>query len=225
MKTLFVVGTDTDVGKTVVAGAIAAALVERGLRVGVMKPISCGGREDAVFLKRCSNCREPLDVVNPVFLKRPLSPNVAARFEHRRLSLKPVRAALAKLKKTPYDYLIIEGCGGLLVPLFDRFLVVDLIKTLGADRTLLVSRSGLGAINHCLLSLEALQRRGIRPAGVVFNRLSAGRLTASERTNPQVVQNLSQIPSLGLFPHTSLKKHQILGSAVRNHLDLDILLC
>ena len=78
MKVVFVTGTDTGVGKTVVSGALAAALKLKGRHVGVMKPISCGGPEDLFFLQRCAETREPLEMASPIALARPLSPNIAA---------------------------------------------------------------------------------------------------------------------------------------------------
>ena len=79
MKTFFIAGTDTGTGKTVVAGALASALRMKGLKVGVMKPVSCGGQEDAFFLMKCADVNDALEIVNPIYLKQPLSPNVAAR--------------------------------------------------------------------------------------------------------------------------------------------------
>src|SRR3990167_9525391 len=109
MKTIFVAGTDTGGGKTMIAGALASALRLRGYRVGVMKPISCGGREDAEFLKRCAECEASIDVVNPIFLKHPLSPNVAARFEKKEIDLKKIKRAQDYFKNK-VDYLVVEGC-------------------------------------------------------------------------------------------------------------------
>lgn len=223
MKTLFVGGTDTGVGKTIVAGALASALRLRGYRVGVMKPVACGGHEDARFLQSCAGTQDPADKVNPIYLKEPLSPNVAALRERKILRVEAVQRALAYFRGR-YEILVMEGCGGLLVPIRPKFFVVDLIG-LARAQTILVSRSGLGAINHSLLSLEALKRRGIRAKGVIFNRTAPGPLSVPEQTNPKVVAAASGVPSLGLFPYLRTCGSDCYGRAFLKHIDFKKILC
>ena len=225
MNTLFVAGTDTGVGKTVVAGALAFALRSEGYRVGVMKPIACGSLDDSYFLKKCAGVDDPFEFVTPVYLKQPLSPNVAAKMERKTIDVRKILRAFQKIKKKKYDFLIVEGCGGLLVPITKDFFVIDLIPMLSA-KTLLVSRSGLGAINHTLLSLEALQTRKIKPLGVVFNRLSGGPLTEAEKTNPKVISKTGLVPSLGMFPYMKMScEIGCLGKAFLKHIDLKKIVC
>jgi dethiobiotin synthetase len=219
----FVAGTDTAVGKTVVAGGLASALRIKGYKVGVMKPVACGSREDAEFLMNCAGIREDINLINPVFLNQPLSPNVAARREAVKIDLRSVWSAFSKLKKK-YEMLVVEGCGGLLVPIKKNFFVIDLIPAMKA-RAVLVSRSGLGAINHSLLSLEALKSRKIKPAGVIYNRLYGGSLSVPEQTNPQVISEISGAPSLGLFPYMKTCGENCAGKAFLKHIDLDKILC
>ena len=245
MKSLFIAGTDTGVGKTIIAGALASALKIKGLRVGVMKPISCGSREDAEFLMACAGVKEPLDLANPIFLRHPISPNVASAMEKKKIDLMKITRALAIFKKR-YECLVIEGCGGLLVPvtpLFawpasagrskgsrqasggvtDQFFVIDLIPLMKAE-TILVSRSGLGAINHSLLSLEALKRRKIKPLGIIFNRLNGGPFSIPEQTNSRVISQIAKIPSLGVFPYMRSCAMNCVGKAALKHIDLKKLL-
>ena len=224
MKTIFVAGTDTGVGKTMVAGGLASALRLKGYHVGVMKPISCGGREDAEFLKRCADCKASIDIINPIFFKNPLSPNVAAGIEKKKIDLTKILSAQSAIRQRGVDYLIVEGCGGLMVPIRDDFFVIDLISMLKAQ-TILVSRSGLGAINHSLLSLEALKIRRIRPLGIVFNRLQPGPLSIPEKTNPAVVTKISNIPTLGVFPFMKSCEANCAGKAFLKHIDLEKFLC
>jgi dethiobiotin synthetase len=198
-KAFFIAGTDTGVGKTIVAGALAAALALKGKRVGVMKPISCGGREDVYFLMRQADVKDPIELVNPSYLKEPLSPNVAARLEKKKIDLRKMDLAFRELSKR-YEVLVVEGCGGLLVPVKPGFLVIDLIKRWKMS-AVLVSRSGLGAINHSLLSLEALRKRKIEPLGIIFDRAAGGPLSTAEKTNPGVIAGEGRTRSLGLFPY------------------------
>ena len=224
MKPIFIAGTDTGAGKTIVAGALASALRIKGLKTGVMKPVSCGGTDDIEFLMRCAGIREPLDIVNPIALKNPLSPNVAASFEHVKIDLKKIDTALRILRKK-YEVIVIEGCGGLLVPIREDYFVIDLIKRMNAQ-AILVSRARLGAINHSLLSLEALKKRKIIPAGVIFNRLNGGPLSIPEKTNPAVVFKISGTPSLGLFPYMKLDCNAgCFGKAFLKHIDFKKILC
>ena len=220
MRTLFVAGTDTGVGKTVIAGASASALKNKGYKVGVMKPVACGSLEDSKFLKACADSKDPLDLITPVYLKSPLSPNVAAKIEKQTIDVRKIAKAAYEMGTKKYDYLVVEGCGGLLVPLTKDFFVVDLIPMLNA-KTILVSRSGLGAINHSLLSLEALRKRQIQPLGVVFNRLSGGPLSVPERTNPAVVAEMGRVRTLGTFPYMKMDcAVNCLGKAFLKHIDL-----
>ena len=223
MKSIFIAGTDTGVGKTIVAGALASALKLRGIRVGVMKPISCGSRGDVEFLVKCAGIAELLDLVNPIHLKHPLSPNVAAVIEKNKIDLRKITLALDIFKKK-YDTLVIEGCGGLLVPVTDEFFVINLIPLMKAE-TVLVSRAGLGAINHSLLSLEALKARKIKPLGIIFNRLSGGPLSIPEQTNPKVISQIAKIPSLGVFPYMRSCSANCTGKAFLKHIDLGKILC
>ena len=227
MKVIFVAGTDTGVGKTIVAGAMAAALRLKGHRAGVMKPVACGSLEDSNYLQQHAQVDDPLKLITPIYLKEPLSPNVAARFEKKKIDLKKIDAAFSILKKK-YEILIVEGCGGLLVPVLEGpkpFYVVDLILRMKA-KCVLVSRSGLGAINHSLLSIEALRARKIEPLGVIYNRLAGGPLGEAERTNPGVISKISKVRSLGTFPYMKMGcEADCTGKAFLKHIDFEKIVC
>jgi dethiobiotin synthetase len=214
MKGLFITGTDTGVGKTIVAGAIAAYLREQGRSVGVMKPAETGCRPmtsaqvikyaggrvkcvgsglyptDAAFLKEASGSADPLDLICPYRFAEPLAPAVAAE----RAGVK-VRTALIKesLKAIEggRDYVIVEGAGGLMVPLYKKYLYLDLAAELGLP-LIIVGRAGLGTINHTLLTLHAARSRGLSVTGIVLNqgKKSAG---VAEKTNLDAIKALSGI--------------------------------
>ena len=220
MKTIFVAGTDTGVGKTIVSGGLVSALKLKGYKVGVMKPIACGSLEDSKFLRACAGSKDALDLITPIYLKNPFSPNVAAKIEKQKIDIRKIAKAAYELGNKKYDYLVVEGCGGLLVPVVKDFFVVDLIPLLNA-KSVLVSRSALGAINHSLLSLEALRKRQIQPIGVVFNRLSGGSMSLPEKTNPEVVAQAGHTQSLGIFPYMKTDcASGCLGKAFLKHIDL-----
>ncbi len=223
-KSIFITGTDTGVGKTIIAGALAAALRLKKYRVSVMKPVACGSWADAIFLKKSAEVDDDLNLITPIYLKHPLSPNVSAALEKKKIDLSKIEKAHSLLQKK-YDVLVVEGCGGLLVPITSDFFVIDLILKL-KSRCILVSRSGLGAINHTLLSLEALRQRKIEPVGVVFNRLSGGKLTEAEKTNPAAISKIGKVQSLGMFPFMKMDcAADCFAKAFLKHIDLEKIVC
>jgi dethiobiotin synthetase len=211
-RSLFVTGTDTGVGKTVVAAGIAAALRRRGVDVGVMKPFATGVRRvsgDAELLRRAAGADDPVDLVNPVRLGPPLAPSVAARLTGRRVDLRAVFSAFRSLASR-HECLVVEGVGGLLVPVRDRVPVAEVARRMGLP-ILVVTRATLGTINHTLLTVLAARARGLRVLGLVINHPAKSRRGLAERTNPEALRRetglpvLAQIPYLGPDPSRSLR--------------------
>ncbi|NDY43085.1 dethiobiotin synthase [Dissulfurirhabdus thermomarina] len=168
---LFVTGTDTDVGKTFVCGLLARGLAAGGLRVAVQKWVSTGGTvpADVAAAARAAGLPEPgagSDAAPCVF-SLPASPHLAAEAEGRAIDPGRLLEATRRLSARA-DVVILEGVGGALVPLTRSLLLADLAAEL-APTTLVVARSGLGTLNHSLLTLEALARRGIPVAGLILN--------------------------------------------------------
>src|SRR3989338_5798988 len=203
-KTIFVCGTDTGVGKTVVTGALCAFLNSKGIRAGAFKPLEsgCGAngrhirRADSEYLKKMARMPEPLDLINPYYFKEPLAPGVAASRAKRSVSFSKIKKALRALQKK-YDVVFVEGAGGLLVPVNGLKTNLDLIRYLKTP-VLVVARLGLGTINHTLLTLEHLKRNQVKILGVVLNQVSKGK-TIAEKTNPQVLKRY-RVPLLGVIP-------------------------
>lgn len=224
MRGLFVTGTDTGVGKTVVAAGIAAGLKARGLNVGVMKPVAAGGREDAEVLCRAAEAADDMDLINPVCLHHPLSPNVAARRQGVEVDLGRIEHAARRLAEHR-DLLIVEGAGGLLVPIRDDCLMADLVLRLDLP-LLVVARRGLGTINHTLMTVECSKARGITVLGVIYNDAEVTEEGIAERTNPRVIERLSGVACVGTVPFAvSLKVAQAgpedFVRHVASHLRLD----
>lgn len=202
---IFITGTDTEVGKTVVAAGLALVLRDRGIKVGVMKPVAtgCYGSEerlvsqDAVFLFEAGQNEYP-QLTSPSRYRNPLSPNVAAMLEKKEVNIPKILKSFRELQKH-YDFLIVEGIGGLMVPLKKDYYVANLIREMGLPM-IIVSYAGLGAINHTLLTVDAAVIRGLEIRGIIFNRASLSNYSLSELTNPKVIQDLSGIPILGSLP-------------------------
>lgn len=168
---VFVTGTDTGVGKTVVGCVIAEALRRREIDVGVMKPIETGvgvqGPLDAIALVEAAGVDDPLDLVCPQRFELPAAPSVAAAREGASVDLSAIRRAYLALRER-HAFLLVEGAGGLLVPIMRDYAMVDLMAELRLP-ILVVARGALGTVNHTLLTLEAIERRGLPLAGVVVS--------------------------------------------------------
>jgi len=228
---VFVVGTDTGVGKTVVAAGLILALRRKGLTVRAHKPVASGCRReggrlvsgDAELLGLAVGM--PPGEVCPVLLEEPLAPAVAAERAgvgiDRELLLGNLREA-----QRGCDFLVVEGVGGLLVPLAPDVMVIDLLAESGLP-ALLVSRLSLGTINHTLLSLEALTRRGIDALGIIVNTPDSPAGTVAEQTNPDVIAGLTDAPVWGVLPYVpdlygpdgGLER---LAEAFGNHIDVAV---
>lgn len=202
-KGIFVTATDTEVGKTVVSSLLAAFLKKRNINVGVMKPIASGSQEDAKILKKAAEVNDNLEIINPVFLKKPLAPISAARLEKKKISLSKIFKSYNKLRKK-YTFLIVEGIGGILVPIKSNFLVADLIKKLNLS-IIIIARPNLGTINHILLTINAAKDYGLKIKGIIINYPKKpspnynGRL--AETTAPKIIKEIGKIPILGIVPY------------------------
>jgi dethiobiotin synthetase len=198
---VFITGTDTAVGKTHVTAALLVELRRRGVRAAAFKPIACGagGRHDAEIYAAIMKHEIPLDAVNPIYLRRPLAPSVAARMEHKRIDLRQIRACYRRLASS-YSVVLVEGAGGLLVPIHDDFFVSDLAKSLKLP-LLVVARLGLGTINHSLLTVRQAREIGLKVRGIVLNDTVGGKRDQAARTNIKTVPKLCDVPLLGVMPH------------------------
>jgi dethiobiotin synthetase len=198
---LFITATDTGVGKTYVTAMLLAELRRRGVRAAGFKPISCGegGRNDAkIFLQLMDN-EVPLDLVNPIYLRHPLAPSVAAKLERRRIDFEKLFTAFRALA-TAYRVVLVEGAGGLMVPIRRGYFVVDLAKELGLP-VVIVARLGLGTINHSLLTVRQAQAMGLKVRGIILNDTTGRKRGLAEITNIEVVPRLCAVPLLGVVPH------------------------
>ena len=201
MPALLVTGTDTGVGKTFVACALAHALRAHGRRVAVVKPVETGvvdEPEDALALRAAAADPAPLDDVCPYRLRAPLAPAVAARLEG--VAVDPARiAALVARRARDADVLLVESAGGLLVPLHGTTTFLDLAAQLRLP-LLLVGANRLGTINHCALSARVAAAAGVVVRAFVLSQ-PAPTADASTATNADVVRALTGLPCAGVLPH------------------------
>lgn len=188
---MFVTGTDTGVGKTLLTGLLLAHLRRRGERALAVKPFCSGGREDAEFLLALQDGELALEEINPFFFPEPVAPLASAA--HGPGIEAPLRHIRAIARRC--EWLLIEGAGGLLAPLGKNYFVLDLIRRLRC-RTLLVAPNRLGTINHTLLSLRALETPGARnralgSAGPRVVMMDCKTPDVSARTNTSLLRRLA----------------------------------
>ena len=203
-KGIFVTGTDTGVGKTIVAAALARLLRMKGISVGVMKPVTSGCREengalvsdDALLLCQAAGVACCEDVA-PYLLRAAVAPAEAAKAEDVRIDLAHIKSAFDRLAAS-YEYVIVEGAGGLMVPLSGGLLIADLARELGLP-LLVVAGSGLGTINHTVLTCFAAQQMELGVAGVIVNGMPQNPGLA-DRTAPHHIGSLCGAPVLGIWP-------------------------
>lgn len=207
-RALFVTGTDTDVGKTFVSSIIVRELREASLRVGAFKP-ACSGSEpntdgqpewrDVMTLADAAGA-EP-DRVCPQCFEYPAAPPIAAAREGRRVDLDLIDAGLAWWQEHA-DLIVVEGVGGFCCPLTESKTLADWVKRL-AIPVLVVVDNRLGAINHAILTVEAIRTRQLQVAGVVMNDASPDVDQLVANTNAEQIQTHADVPILGHIPHNS----------------------
>ncbi len=204
MRGLFVTATDTGVGKTEVACAILRDARRRGLDLAPMKPaqsgVVAGEPTDAERLREASERVEPLAVVCPYSFAAPLAPAVAARVEGREIAFDRI-VETARALAARHAALLVEGAGGLLVPLTERETYADLAVALALP-VLVVARAGLGTVNHTALTVEALRRRGLDVAAIVLNRATPGE-DPSVPHNAREIARLTGLEPLALLPYVA----------------------
>ncbi|MCF7908061.1 MAG: dethiobiotin synthase [Candidatus Omnitrophica bacterium] len=193
MNGIFVTGTDTGVGKTIVTSLLARFLKEKSYRVATQKWIETG----------CRNLNKPCPLTRTYRFKFPASPHLAARSEKRSIQEVKIKRSFKLLAKN-FDFVIVEGIGGALVPFSKKRLVIDIAKDLNLP-TIVVVANKLGAINHTLLTIEAIRKRKMKIIGLVFNNLKPKENKIVVKDNPQIVKAISQEKILGILPYSRSK--------------------
>ncbi|HIJ71426.1 MAG TPA: dethiobiotin synthase [Planctomycetes bacterium] len=203
---LFITGTDTGVGKTLVAGGIAKILNQAGFTVGVFKPVATGCKHhyeglvstDAEFLRYCSNCDFELSVINPAGFVTPAAPVVCQEFERRYVDFAAIQTAYEQICEAS-DFVIVEGIGGVRVPISGDVDVLELAKAFHLP-VVIVARPYLGTINHTLLTIDAIRGAGLDVAGVVISGYEAASATYAEETGADVIAEYGQTEILAIVP-------------------------
>ncbi len=228
MKAIFVTGTDTGVGKTLVTGLFARYLKEKNYKVITQKWVETGCRGFSQDIKThlkimgigLSEIKEYLDLVSVYTFKEPFSPHKASALEARRINPEKIIKSYRRLQKK-FDFVVIEGTGGALVPFNRRHLLIDLVRRLKLP-VLVVAKNKVGAINHTLLTVEALRKRKIKITGIVFSDAGLEDKEAL-RDNPKIISRFAKEDIFGRLPwrkrRNSLYKAFIpIGEAIYNRV-------
>jgi dethiobiotin synthetase len=228
-KGFFITGTDTGVGKTIITAALIKVISRLGLTTGGMKPVESGCMQrgdvlvpsDGMFIKTIAHMEENIGHITPCRFKSPLAPLPASEIEGITVDIVKIKKAFADLSRK-YDAVIIEGIGGLLVPITRDYSVIDMAKDFNLP-LIVVSKPSLGTINHTMLTVNYALKEGLRVAGIIINYNQPPENTLAEATNPEVIKRISPVPVIGIFPHLKDMESATIEIAAVKNLDIGII--
>lgn len=198
MQSFIVTGTDTEVGKTYVSCLLLKALREQQIDIAPFKPVACGDRQDPRNLREAGPAGLTLEQINPLYYKSPTSPYVAARLENSTVDFDVLLTAYRELAKL-HKYVLVEGVGGWEVPMTQAETFGDFALRLELPVILVVANK-LGALNHAILTIDAIRGRGLDCAGIIFNSMTDEWDTASI-TNRGIIEEVTGVPVLAELIH------------------------
>jgi len=203
MKSYFIAGTDTDVGKTYVAAGIARYLKLEGHDVGIMKPYAAGLQKnqpykskDVEILANAAQINDSDELINPYFFTIPASPFTAAKQLQISIDNNLVLESFKKLSSL-HEIMLVEGMGGILTPIFKNYFVTNLIHDLGLD-TIIITRTRIGTVNHTLLTCKICEKFNVSIKGIIINDFDSTGYNANNLKND--LEELTNIPVLGIIP-------------------------
>ena len=226
LKSLFVAGTDTDVGKTYIAAGLAVVIRKMGIDVGVMKPFAAGSAqkkgyksEDVEILSRAAQVCDPENLVNPQFFPIPASPYTAWK----KLKIKPkVSTVISSFKKLSklHDMLLVEGMGGIMTPILKNYYITNLIKEMKIP-TAIVTRSTIGTVNHTIMTVKICEKYKIPIKGIIINDFDKGYPIKDLKRD---LENLTDVPVIGAIPFIKDMSDASLNRIFKKNIDLKALL-
>jgi len=226
LKSIFITGTDTDVGKTYITAGLGVVLQKMGIDVGVMKPFAAGSAqkkgyksEDIEILSHAAQVCDLENLVNPQFFPISASPYTAWK----RLKTKPkiptILSSFKKLSKL-HDMILVEGMGGIMTPILKDYYITNLIKEMKIP-TVIVARSKVGTVNHTIMTVKMCEKYKILIKGIIINNFDTG-YPVKELTSD--LENLTNVPVLGSIPFIKDMSNISLSRIFKKNLDLKLLL-
>jgi dethiobiotin synthetase len=226
LKSLFITGTDTDVGKTYITAGLAVALRKMDVDVGVMKPFAAGSAqkkgyksEDIEILSRAAQVNDPENLVNPQFFSIPASPYTACKKLKTKPKVSTILSSFKKLSKL-HDMLLVEGMGGIMTPILKNYYITNLIKEMKIP-TVIVTRSKIGTVNHTLMTVKMCEKYKIPIKGIIINNFNKG-YPIKDLTRD--LENLTGVHVLGSIPFIKDMSNASLSRIFKKNLDLKLLL-
>ena len=227
MKSLFVAGTDTDVGKTYVTAGLAVTLRKLGVDVGVMKPFAAGTAqkkgyksEDVEIIAKASQTDDPENLVNPQFFPIPASPYTAWKNLKTKPKISTVLSAYKKLSKL-HSTLLVEGMGGIMTPILKDYYVTNLIKDMKIP-SVIVTRTKVGTVNHTVMTVEMCKKYKIPVKGIIINDFDSDGYKVKELTRD--LKNLTNVPVLGSIPFIKDMSYSSLYRIFKKNLNMKLIL-
>jgi len=227
LKSLFITGTDTDVGKTYITAGLAVVIRKMGIDVGVMKPFAAGTAqkkgyksEDIKILSRAAQACDPENLVNPQFFPIPASPYTAWK----NLKIKPkINSVLSSFKRLSkiHSMMLVEGMGGIMTPILKDYFVTDLIKDMKIP-AVLVTRTKVGTVNHTMMTVKMCEKYKIPIKGIIINDFDSDGYKVKELTRD--FKSLTGVPILGSIPFIKDLSDASLYRIFKKNLDLKLLL-
>ncbi|MHB1661391.1 MAG: dethiobiotin synthase [bacterium] len=211
-KIFFITGIDTNIGKTFISLLLLLAFKQLGLNAGYMKPVETGVKInadgskkyiDGLYVKKYGDLTADIDIITPYTFQSPLSPYAASKFEKETLCIKDILLKFYDINKI-YDYIIVEGAGGMLVPLKQKHFMIDIAKYIEAS-VILVTKAGLGMINQTLLNIEYAKSHDIKISGIIINNVS-NENDESILSNKEILSEYTDVPIFGDIPYVLAKK-------------------
>lgn len=226
MKSLFISGTDTDIGKTYITAGLAVSLRKMNLDVGIMKPFAAGKpqkkgykSEDVEILSNAAQVKDPEKLVNPQFFPIPASPYTAWKNLKQKPKISTILSSFKKLNKL-HELLLVEGMGGIMTPILKNYYVINLIKDMKIP-TIIVTRNRVGTINHTIMTCKMCESFKISVSGIIINNIDDG---YPENELKRDLQNLTGIKVLGSVPFIKDLSDESLYGIFKKKLNLKALL-
>jgi len=203
LKSLFITGTDTDVGKTYIIAGLAVVIRKMGIDVGVMKPFAAGKAQkkgykskDIVIISKAAQACDPESLVNPQFFPIPASPYTAWKNLKTKPKISTILSSFKKLSKL-HDILLVEGMGGIMTPILKDYYITNLIKEMKIP-AVIVTRSKIGTVNHTIMTVKMCEKYKIPIKGIIINDFDSNGYKIKELTRD--FKSLTKVPVLGSIP-------------------------
>jgi len=226
LQSLFITGTDTDVGKTYITAGLAASFYEMGVDIGVMKPFAAGTAqkkgfksEDVKILSDAAHVDDPENLINPQFFPIPASPYTAWKKLKTKPKISTILSSFKKLSKL-HDVLLVEGMGGVMTPILKDYFITDLIKQMKIP-TIIVTRTKVGTVNHTLMTVMMCKKYKIPIKGIIINNFDDG-YPVNQLTKD--LENLTGVKVLGSIPFIKDMDNASLHKIFKKNINLKSLL-